>query len=420
MATKAVTRARRSRQMTIRYFKGKEMRDLLPDLDIILWHGRHGEVDTRFIPPGEIWIDHRFKDEEAFLLKLFRYHTNPWYASWPYKKLRTYLNKVLTKKGDPPDVVVRTLDVAAIRELNRDAKPDERIPEAVIDFIERSNLRIRLVRGDLVRQWHDVEFIAGGHHRVYRKYIPKGDAWIDVKLDPHEYRPVILHEVGEFRDMGRGRKYAEAHERATVLEMRMRTRRFLTQESGTLRVRTSTTPKPLAIAPYVRTLASSAPACLKIVARHAGRDLEEADLASLCEAHPRFGIDHTPLAAAAKKLGASVFRKSGGTMRELRHFVQRLRMPVIVGLWFGPKRASEEVLEDPTKDGGRYCVVRHITSERVYLLDPSVKGGKRSMTISEFLSRWYDMDEGAALVKRWYMTMNFEGRSFDIAGGVND
>jgi hypothetical protein len=406
--------------MIIRYCKGKEMRDLLPDLDIILWHGRHGEVDTRFIPPNAIWIDHRFKDEEDFLLKLFRYHTNPWYADWPYKKLRTYLNKVLTRKGEPPEFVVRTLDRGNIREHNRRLKTEDRLPESIIAYIERSNLRIRFVRGDIVRQWYDVEFIAGGHHRVYRKYIAKGDVYIDVKLDPHEYQPVILHEVDEHRSMGRGLKYAEAHERATILEMRMRTQRFLTQESRTLTVRTPTTPKPLGLEPYVRTLASSAPACLKIVARYHGHDIEEAYLAALCEEHPGFGIDHTPFASAAKRLGATVFRKAGGTMRELRHFVQRLREPVIVGLWFGPERGQQEVLADPRKDGGRYCIVRHITSERVHLLDPSVKGGKRSMPIPEFLARWYDMDEEAAVVKRWYMTMNFEGKTFDIAGGVND
>ncbi len=164
--------------MQIRYVNGFLIRNTLDD-DFGIIHEPTQDIShfaTKFyIPEGEVWIDHCFKDEEKFLLDLESYKVS----------------------GEPaPNYVIKS---------------------EMID-----GLNVKDVDGALVRQYLDPEFIFGGHDLVYPSYIPAGEIWLDNKMDPSEREFILLHEQVERELMSKGKSYDVAHEFATVSDKELR------------------------------------------------------------------------------------------------------------------------------------------------------------------------------------------------------
>ena len=360
----------------LRYVDGFRIRNDFPDFDLVESHWTSGDlkdgIQTPYIPEGEIWIDRRFREETKFLLKVHR--TEQRLKRWPYEKVRAYLNRDLPgKKPKPSRYTVRT----------------ER----------HGRLLYRFVRGEIIRQCFDRAFIFGGNPAVY-DYVPEGEIWIDVRQDPREIPYTIFHELHEYKLMSRkGWSYDRAHRRATEKEKKMRQSEFSVRRR-----------KPLKMKPFLQTADLCGPACLKIIAGYFGREYEEAEIAKLCETKAPYGTDHVPLVRGARALGAKAHGFANGTIAELRHFVLKKRLPVLIGWWSGPHRTVREVRQDPKKDDGHYSAVYHLTDKHIYLMNPERKRGRHRMEIRKFLDKWYDMDVGSRRVDRWYLVMNFDGK----------
>jgi hypothetical protein len=71
------------------------------------------------------------------------------------------------------------------------------------------NLKIYIVRGDLVRSLFNVDFTQGGHDKVYN-FIPKNEVWIDDDLYKKEIPYVLVHELHERYLMAKGWPYDSA------------------------------------------------------------------------------------------------------------------------------------------------------------------------------------------------------------------
>jgi len=369
-----------------RAVNGFQIRNVFPDFDILECYSttgdRHGGMPTPFIPREDgFWIDRRFRKEARFLLEVYLFEKR--HPSWTYQKLRGYLKAKFTKRGPVPKFVVR-------RE-------------------KLGSLTIKYVRGDVVRQYLDPHFIFGGHGLVYPDNIPKDEVWIDIRQDPREIPYTLFHELYERRLMSRKQSYAKAHAQASEAERHRRHRELKAPQR-----------QPLRVKPFEQSSGLCGPASLKMLLGYFGRDYEESYLTHLAGATPETGADHIQLVKSAGVLGATVFEKAGGSIRELRRFVLKERLPVMIGWWSGPERTREEVVADPSLDEGHYSVVYHLTAKHVFLMDPELKKGTRRMTVKEFLAAWWDLDTPEYLrVDRWYAVLNFEGRKFNIRGGVN-
>lgn len=142
-----------------------------------------------YIPKGEVWIDHRFKKEAKYLLKV----ELDWFAAknGPYHELREKVNALVRKNGKPPKFI------------RKSSKKDD--------------LMIRYVDGSIIRRYIDPQFVCGGHGLVY-DYVPKGEIWVDVLMDKRDIGPVTTHEITEYRLMQDGLDYDRAHDFATVAE----------------------------------------------------------------------------------------------------------------------------------------------------------------------------------------------------------
>ena len=86
-------------------------------------------------------------------------------------------------------------------------------------------VRVYLVDGERVRRELEIDFVAGGHDRIY-KWIPPREVWIDSGVEARGRLPVIFHELVERRIMGGARPlgYDAAHARASELEVEARRR----------------------------------------------------------------------------------------------------------------------------------------------------------------------------------------------------
>ncbi|OHB22263.1 MAG: hypothetical protein A2939_05195 [Parcubacteria group bacterium RIFCSPLOWO2_01_FULL_48_18] len=377
----------RGRREKIRYVDGCKIRHLFPDFDLIesaKTLGSGGDYPLRpHIPPGETWVDERFKKEVKFLRGVYRLSRQKW--SWHNTKIRAYLKRVLLKRGKPPRFVVRS----------------ERRGKLTVDY----------VMGEIVRQFFDPWFILGGHDLVPSySYIPNNHIWIDVRQSPKEAPYTLLHELHERSLMEKGWfSYPQAHGLANKKEREARLHEFKPHAD-----------QPLRISPFLQTTAGlCAPASLKMVAGYFGREYNERYLAYLCRTTIKDGTEHANLVIAAEKIGGTVFKKSEGTLEELRFFVMKERLPVIIGWW------SEEGMDTdpntdpldlgPREDCGHFSVIYHITNKEVLLMDPELDGGKRRMSIQKFLSNWWDKDTPKyEKADRWYMVVNFEGKTYGI------
>jgi len=92
----------------------------------------------------------------------------------------------------------------------------------IIEEWSLPELKIWIVDGKAVRETFDLEFIDGGHDKVYPHFIPPNEIWIDSSNSPDELPFDVFHEVYERWLMCEGLDYDTAHECANKLEKMLR------------------------------------------------------------------------------------------------------------------------------------------------------------------------------------------------------
>lgn len=187
-------------KMKVKYVDGYKIRQFW-DIDFSIVHFRNPDPifysSKWYIPDGEIWFDLHYKPEEDFVLKI---------EMAPFKKI---------KGGGSADLEHKAY---AERFAKKETPPNFLIKERRIEW----GVRLKHVDGAIVRQYIDPLFAYGGHDFVY-SYIPKGEIWVDTRMDSREMPHVILHEITERRLMAKeGKTYDSAHDYANVVEKEAR------------------------------------------------------------------------------------------------------------------------------------------------------------------------------------------------------
>ncbi len=387
--------------ITVRYFKGYELRHTQPDLDIFFWQG-DGSVFSHIAKPRTLYIDAAYRAEEAFLVRMYEIQTmRKWTTRGdnkrcpPYQTQRKTLKEMLCLPGPVPEYIER-------KEHDEDRQLD-----------------ICYVRGDIVRQYLDPHFVFGGHDLIYPEYIPKRTVWVDVVQDDREKKYSLAHELRERELMEtRGWTYNRAHAAATRFELALRLEEYDVKRP----LRPKLRPLPV-VAIVQETDAGCGPTALEALLSHDnirrpdGQAWTEADLIARSGCDPHLGTDHLPLESAVRSIVGDAFTVGeNGTIEDLRRLVLEERRPVLVGWWNGPHRTPEEVRADPGLDEGHYGVVKHVTTH-VWLADSWIvhrEGpGDHKVRLKEFMERWYDMDgtpsetdPGYRRVNGWYLYLH--------------
>ena len=181
-------------------FQVRQTKDI--DFGIIHRNETSGFAPTWYIPKGEVWIDRRLKDETAFLLAVSAAESALYGRGAGAREARAALRKRFCTTARP------ALDSFTVKRYRR------------YGFL------VRELDGGTVRRAIDPLFIIGGHAKVYR-YVPKGEIWLDAKMDPKEIPFHLIHEAVELKLMERGIAYDVAHEYATAADKEIRRLRGL-------------------------------------------------------------------------------------------------------------------------------------------------------------------------------------------------
>jgi Peptidase C39 family len=172
---------------------------------------------------------------------------------------------------------------------------------------------------------------------------------------------------------------------------------------------------------------------LKAVLRFLGVRASAARLAELAGASAD-GIEHAGLVRAVRRLGLASFERAGGSLRELRGFLQ-LGLPAIVGWWSlapGEQHFDERwtLAQRRARDCGHFSVLCGLDAARVQLMDPQWQlragrwrvVGRRWLPRAHFDKLWYDTDTPRfGRVERWYLVVHDGARRFaaELGAGVD-
>jgi len=117
------------------------------------------------------------------------------------------------------------------------------------------------------------------------------------------------------------------------------------------------------------------PASLKMVLDYFGIRKSERELAKLSGTTLARGVEGKNLLKAAEKLGLKGFIKDFSKISDIKKYVQKKKIPVIID-WF-------------SKDEGHYSVVVSIDKKNIYLQDPEIDR-IRKLDIETFKRIWFD------------------------------
>lgn len=135
----------------------------------------------------------------------------------------------------------------------------------------------------------------------------------------------------------------------------------------------------LKVSPFRQKPGYCGPASLKIVLGYYGVKKTEKSLVALSGCSASNGVEAPDLLKAAKKLGLKGFIRDFAEIKDLRFYVSKKKVPVIVD-WY-----------DATD--GHYSVVVGLDRENIYLQDPSL-GQARALKLKTFKRVWFDFPGG--------------------------
>ena len=131
----------------------------------------------------------------------------------------------------------------------------------------------------------------------------------------------------------------------------------------------------LKVKPFKQTTGFCGPASLRIVLDYFGIKKSEKELAKLSGCSKSKGVEAEGLLKAVKKFGLKGFIKDFSKIKDIKKYVLKKKIPVIVD-WF-------------SEDEGHYSVVAGIDNKNIYLQDPELSK-IRKLEINDFKRIWFD------------------------------
>ncbi|NCO18342.1 hypothetical protein COT60_00165 [Candidatus Pacearchaeota archaeon CG09_land_8_20_14_0_10_30_9] len=174
-----------------------------------------------FIPKDELWLDEEFgtKDEKHYIDYLLTEYS-------------------LMSKGVSYDNALIKADLIQKREIQKEKgfkqlkKLKEKENYKLIEKIHKKllktysdHLKVWIIDGKIVREIYFIDFVEGGHDKVY-SFVPKNEIWIDDDISQKERKLILLHEAHERYLMSKGFTYRDAHASSSRIEHKYRTNKI--------------------------------------------------------------------------------------------------------------------------------------------------------------------------------------------------
>jgi len=114
-----------------------------------------------------------------------------------------------------------------------------------------------------------------------------------------------------------------------------------------------------------------------------------------CNTTYKNGTHPKDIIRVAKELGLTVRSKSNKSIKDLHEYLDD-GIPVICSLqaWGDQKKYPD------TNHSGHYAVAIGYTNDKIYFMDPSIKGHRGFLPNDEFIKRWHDEEaDGVQLIR---------------------
>jgi len=166
----------------------------------------------KFIPESEFWIDqeHGKIEEERFYID---------HMLVEYRLMKSGI--VYEKAIEKADLIEKRerSKVRLIKNLNSKENKELVLKKIKKELLKKysKDIKVWVIRGDLVRDLFFIDFTEGGHDKVY-PFIPEKEIWIDDDINMRERKFILLHEAHERNLMSKGLTYDEAHKSSSTLE----------------------------------------------------------------------------------------------------------------------------------------------------------------------------------------------------------
>ena len=171
----------------------------------------------KFIPKDELWLDHEYgtKDEKYYIDYIL---TEYKFMSKGYSYDRAWKEGNIVQKRERK----KEKEYRKLKRLKekKDYKLIERIHKKLLKNYS-NYLKVWIVNGKIVRDLFFVDFVEGGHDKVY-SFVPEGEIWIDDDISQRERKFILLHEAHERYLMSKGSNYRNAHFNSSRIEHKYR------------------------------------------------------------------------------------------------------------------------------------------------------------------------------------------------------
>ncbi|MBS3078803.1 hypothetical protein J4218_01650 [Candidatus Pacearchaeota archaeon] len=154
-----------------------------------------------FIPKHELWIDYENGKKEArFFIDNFLM------IQKELKNGHSYNDAVNIANRHEGAERSKSKHIIKLKKIKNKEKLVKKVHMKRIFSKYTKNIKIWIVRGDLVRSLFYIDFTEGGHDKVYH-FVPKHEIWIDDEVYKKEIPYVLIHELHERFLMGEGWEY---------------------------------------------------------------------------------------------------------------------------------------------------------------------------------------------------------------------
>lgn len=175
--------------------------------------GQHHRFN--FIPENEFWLDRQASsgEEEYFIQHLLIEHRL-------MKEGKNYYDA--TTEGDGVEQEMRDKDerVHRLKEILKTDKDSvlKEVRKELLTNYSNEKVKTYVVDSFLVRSLFYIDWVSGGHDKVYPAFVPPNEVWLDNDIVEEEMKYVLLHELHERYWMSQGWKYHPAHDSALEVE----------------------------------------------------------------------------------------------------------------------------------------------------------------------------------------------------------
>lgn len=155
-----------------------------------------------FIPKDEFWIDYengKVKEAQYYIDNFLRIQREQ-------KRGKSYREAVKIANRFEKMERGKSKFLKSIKKTKIGGKVLKKLRKKQLFTKYTKNLKIWVVRGDLVRSLFFVDYAQGGHEYVYN-FVPKNEVWIDDDVYYKEIPYVLIHELHERYLMAKGWPY---------------------------------------------------------------------------------------------------------------------------------------------------------------------------------------------------------------------